>query len=287
MHPLIGKINHNCEPNAVIKCDGTERPPRIEICPLEVILPGEEITIAYIESSFTYEDRQKYLRDHYHFRCKCGKCAEEKDEFQRNFEPRKPIEMGLTLMEQLQHKKTTGTTTTYIQQMRYILHQALVTGRPLTIQPFPIILRELAHAYVDESQFNLAFVFAAILVFRVNPEIYHADVHPAKMADQFLLYRITDCILTAKAWEIQRLDLASRELHLVYLHTWLLEDLHKLRDRSREGGLHDYMYNTWMAAMTDRRRRPVAYLNKEERKKVMVNIDVLLDEKMMELKAWK
>ena len=199
MHPLVGKINHNCEPNAVIKCDDTERPPRIEVCLLEVILPGEQITIAYIEPTFSYEDRQKYLREHYHFRCKCGKCAEEKDEFQRNFEPRKPIEMGLALMEQLHHKKRTGTTITYIQQMRYILHQALTTGRSLTAQPFPIVLRDLAHAYVDISQFNLAFVFAAILVFRVNPKIYHTDIHPAKMADQFLLYRIIDCILTRES----------------------------------------------------------------------------------------
>ena len=76
--PNLSRFNHSCVPSAEFRWH--EKMYRQEIRAIRDIDPGEEITLCY----FTVEvmeksriDRQKYLEDHYGFRCDCQACSLE------------------------------------------------------------------------------------------------------------------------------------------------------------------------------------------------------------------
>lgn len=71
---LMGWHNHDCTPNAKaeVREDGC-----VALSALRGIKSGEEITISYIDVSQPFEERQKTLRQHYGFECRCGKCLGE------------------------------------------------------------------------------------------------------------------------------------------------------------------------------------------------------------------
>ena len=67
----ISKTNHSCVPNAQISFDNAQAQAICKaLCP---ILPGEEVTISYIENNAPFEERQKLLLQ-YGFTCTCKKC---------------------------------------------------------------------------------------------------------------------------------------------------------------------------------------------------------------------
>jgi hypothetical protein len=67
--------NHSCDPLALPEGEATGQ---MSLLALTDIVPGQEITISYIDESLSYKDRQKALRD-YGFRCVCDKCIREKE----------------------------------------------------------------------------------------------------------------------------------------------------------------------------------------------------------------
>jgi lysine-specific demethylase 8 len=73
----LTKMNHSCSPNVVIlyKTRGWGKDhPLVAYCiALRDIIPGEELTISYIKTDVSYEERQSALAN-YGFSCKCIKC---------------------------------------------------------------------------------------------------------------------------------------------------------------------------------------------------------------------
>jgi hypothetical protein len=68
--PMLGHINHSCDPNVYIVMDGSE----VAIRTLKPIKKDEEIYISYIESTNPYARRQSELISRWFFTCKCSKC---------------------------------------------------------------------------------------------------------------------------------------------------------------------------------------------------------------------
>jgi hypothetical protein len=68
--PMLGHINHSCDPNVYIVMDGAE----VAIRTLRPIKKDEEIFISYIESTNPYARRQSELKSRWFFTCKCSKC---------------------------------------------------------------------------------------------------------------------------------------------------------------------------------------------------------------------
>lgn len=66
-------LNHSCAPNAAI--DVSEG--YLTVRALKDIGDGEEITISYVDTALSVEQRQAILRDHYCFECVCSRCAGE------------------------------------------------------------------------------------------------------------------------------------------------------------------------------------------------------------------
>lgn len=80
---LATKMNHSCDPNVVLLYQsrgwGKDHPLVAYCVALKDITPGEELTLSYIISDETYEQRQSAL-ENYGFVCACSKCQMEKDQ---------------------------------------------------------------------------------------------------------------------------------------------------------------------------------------------------------------
>jgi hypothetical protein len=71
MDPLASRINHSCQPNAIIIYDG----PKMEVKALETFQAGDEILISYIDELVPFAMRQAELKQKFHFTCACSRCA--------------------------------------------------------------------------------------------------------------------------------------------------------------------------------------------------------------------
>ncbi|KAG0298558.1 SET and MYND domain-containing protein 3 [Linnemannia gamsii] len=63
-------MNHSCLPNCVYAFKGA----RVECRVIRDIQPGEELMISYIDQIGTTQERQKQLKEQYHFICNCPLC---------------------------------------------------------------------------------------------------------------------------------------------------------------------------------------------------------------------
>ncbi|KAG0034956.1 SET and MYND domain-containing protein 3 [Podila clonocystis] len=63
-------MNHSCVPNCVYIFRG----PKVECRVIRDIQPGEEVTISYIDQIGTTKERQRQLKEQYHFVCECPLC---------------------------------------------------------------------------------------------------------------------------------------------------------------------------------------------------------------------
>ncbi|KAF1911545.1 hypothetical protein BDU57DRAFT_92613 [Ampelomyces quisqualis] len=68
--PVLGHVNHSCEPNAFAMMDGASTSLRT----LRPINKGEEIYISYIDASNPFHRRQSELKARWFFDCNCTKC---------------------------------------------------------------------------------------------------------------------------------------------------------------------------------------------------------------------
>ncbi|KAL5116260.1 hypothetical protein ACEQ8H_005818 [Pleosporales sp. CAS-2024a] len=68
--PMLGHINHSCDPNAFIMMDGSS----VSLRSLKPISKKEEIYIAYVDVTNPFHRRQTELANRWFFKCKCAKC---------------------------------------------------------------------------------------------------------------------------------------------------------------------------------------------------------------------
>ncbi|XP_072228348.1 histone-lysine N-methyltransferase SMYD1-like [Leuresthes tenuis] len=85
LFPNLCLVNHDCWPNcSVILNHGNQSAlsstlhsqRRIELRALEKIADGEELTVSYVDFLNLSADRQKQLREQFHFECTCKHCSE-------------------------------------------------------------------------------------------------------------------------------------------------------------------------------------------------------------------
>jgi hypothetical protein len=68
--PLLGHINHSCDPNAFIMMDGAS----VSLRTLKPIKKDEEIYISYVGTTNPFPRRQHELASRWFFKCDCTKC---------------------------------------------------------------------------------------------------------------------------------------------------------------------------------------------------------------------
>ena len=70
--PLLGHINHSCDPNAFIIMDGA----RTSLRTLTPLKPSDEVFISYIDTTNPFRRRQYELTCRWFFTCACSKCIQ-------------------------------------------------------------------------------------------------------------------------------------------------------------------------------------------------------------------
>jgi hypothetical protein len=74
VYPAASFFNHSCSPNITRSTEG----PRLVLRAARAIEEGEALCIMYGELAMKgYNERQRHLREHYSFHCKCQRCVEE------------------------------------------------------------------------------------------------------------------------------------------------------------------------------------------------------------------
>ncbi|OMJ22464.1 Histone-lysine N-methyltransferase ASHR1 [Smittium culicis] len=68
-------FNHSCAPNCYASFSGNY----LYIRALAPIIPGEELTITYIDQTMYYKTRQTVLEKNYFFKCNCSLCSHQKN----------------------------------------------------------------------------------------------------------------------------------------------------------------------------------------------------------------
>ncbi|RVE65400.1 hypothetical protein OJAV_G00116130 [Oryzias javanicus] len=85
LFPNLALVNHDCWPNctAILNhgnqsavSSALHSPRRIEVRALGKISEGEELTISYVDFLQLSADRQKQLKEQYHFECSCRHCSQ-------------------------------------------------------------------------------------------------------------------------------------------------------------------------------------------------------------------
>ena len=73
LDPMLGHINHSCDPNAFVMMDG----PSVSLRTLKPIKKDEEVYISYIDATNPYYRRQSELKARWFFKCTCTKCQKD------------------------------------------------------------------------------------------------------------------------------------------------------------------------------------------------------------------
>ncbi|KAF9969848.1 SET and MYND domain-containing protein 3 [Actinomortierella ambigua] len=63
-------MNHSCVPNCIYTFQGA----RVECRVIRPVMPGEELTISYVDQIGTTRERQQQLKERYYFDCNCPLC---------------------------------------------------------------------------------------------------------------------------------------------------------------------------------------------------------------------
>uniref|UniRef100_A0A665TSB6 [histone H3]-lysine(4) N-trimethyltransferase n=1 Tax=Echeneis naucrates TaxID=173247 RepID=A0A665TSB6_ECHNA len=85
LFPNLCLVNHDCWPNCTVilnhgnqsaLCSALHSQRRIELRALEKIPEGEELTVSYVDFLNLSADRQKKLKEDFHFECICAHCSQ-------------------------------------------------------------------------------------------------------------------------------------------------------------------------------------------------------------------
>ncbi|KAI8627336.1 hypothetical protein F5Y19DRAFT_477549 [Xylariaceae sp. FL1651] len=76
--PHVSRFNHDCRPNADYYFDPVTFTQRVHA--VRPILPGEEITISYMDLIQTREERRQRIQNTWHFDCSCSLCTQDAEQ---------------------------------------------------------------------------------------------------------------------------------------------------------------------------------------------------------------
>ena len=241
LHPLPALLNHSCDYNATIRIGGAPRYYRIyskiEVIPLRQIEKGEEILISYIDANLPHANRQEELRQRYFFTCQCPKCLKDSTAPKDGF-PDGPTPLDLNDIHKLEGRaaellksaESDTSLTGPVQKLKYALYLIQKTGVwPLRRHPSPALRHRLILAYLDASQFNLAYAHAAVQHFRIDPELMPQSHHPIRMVHDWVFVCLMDHVLDPQRneWASQKWDLVSYKIDISFWRSYVIRDLYK------------------------------------------------------------
>lgn len=177
-------INHSCDPNAHHLSEESE----VAIRSSRKIAKNEEITISYMDSTQSFEERQKTLFTTYAFGCQCRKCTNGFQEQQEILTGDSVVDAQIRIAEsKLQallnmlaegNQELDGVETS-IQE----ICNEPPSGKPWPINafPLPILYDLLATRFADEQQWKKALQIRLKIVYVIDPLRYPEKLNPHRV----------------------------------------------------------------------------------------------------------
>lgn len=180
--PSATLINHSCDSNAHHISEGSE----LVVRSSRKIAKNEEITISYIDSTQSFEERQNALSTTYAFGCQCCKCTkglEEQEEILTgNLVSDAPIRNAKSNLHALLDALVDGTQELdgVETKMRETCNES---GKPWPINspPLPALYLLLARKFETEQQWGKALKVWLKIVYIIDPIRYPERLNPHRV----------------------------------------------------------------------------------------------------------
>lgn len=243
LDPVLGMINHSCEPNAYIVFDG----PQVSLRTYVPVAKDAELFTSYTDPSYPFAWRQALLKVAYSFDCNCPKCKQgpsgPEDAFLHpitnapssletlNFHPATPspnLPEHTTYIGPSDHETNRSHTIrqshTLLEKSRGSLRQhepasALEYAElgiqslagtqmiPPTRQPYPDLRLSKLQALIQLDMHADALAQAAYIHFFIDPVLYPHVFAPQRVVHTFQLVRIL--LQKPRSWHPAGFDLIS------------------------------------------------------------------------------
>lgn len=214
--PLLSRVNHSCDPNAVVLMDG----PKVFLRSVRPIATDEEILSTYVESSEPFRRRQSKLEQQYFFECKCPKCRKGQTSREDSWlqEPSNlPEEWAMAADQLLKQDTSYGKDKRSIVETpgdeqasrRMTVLQSFafsdVAGEekyerlrvcafskmwPLHRQPWPTIRHGMITDFIEAGNYQMAFVLGLNQYFHVDPMVYLEPIHAVRVVHTWMLVKL-------------------------------------------------------------------------------------------------
>lgn len=263
MVPLIGKINHSCEPNVAIRrpqhtmTSGWLNSPQlaegdrntfIQIVPLRDIGEGEELFNCYIAPTESVETRKAKSMQDYLFECNCTRCLADINAT-TTFSGQQPIlaaQFEQWTKDMRRHLSQIGPNSMALQKAaacmdkfaRFSEYPALYSTGEFPQMAMEIVLQGLKAKAFDVSAVNLFRIH-----FLVNPHRFVGRHNPTNTYTMFLMLDVLDMLLgDSNAAEVPDESfhaLSTRGISKHSLVFWRRELVEDLRGRLEQSALSD------------------------------------------------
>lgn len=245
-------FNHSCAPNAYVRFDvsQSESEPRasnyqsISVHALRPLDKDEEITLSYVDGKYSFEQRQRELKERYFFTCACKLCMSEQNATElptRTTQKAKAIENhAAQLSSRVQSMPVVETK--HVHEIRTTMAAFAEIGCwPLYHYPWLQLRHELMEGLIESAKWSEALLQSAVIARYIHPVIYEQLHHPIRLTELWTLWNLCrTCTESGYEPVDQAQDNKSFQM-LNMLSCIMLDNLSKtLRDGIRINGEIEY-----------------------------------------------
>ena len=222
LDPLVGRINHSCEPNVSIHrpqhtmssgwMDSTqlsdeERKTFARLIPLRDIQEGEELLLCYVVPTTSVKFRNATLMQDYFFECNCPKCFSDTEAASAllDKQPDLSLQYGqwaedtMRQVSRISHNASAfqKATAAMDKSELFLEHPTLYTTGEFNAMALRLLSEALKAQAMDEALINVLRVY-----FLVNPERFVGRHNATNIYTIFLMLDILDLVagVSMQSW---------------------------------------------------------------------------------------
>ena len=186
LDPLTALLNHSCTPNACLVFDGNN----LNLRSLIHIPADTELSISYIDTTNSTQERRQELQSRYFFTCKCLSCTKDLT----NGAPDQPdsahrrhiVERVFNLQKEASVLPLSDSKAKFDEAVSLLRAESF----PITRQPYPALLHSCFLAAVAFQDWISALRSAVQIHRHIGLKQYHQSHHPVNVVRNWVLLRL-------------------------------------------------------------------------------------------------